>query len=356
VTFTATVTPGGSGTPTGTVTFLDGSTQLGSAALSGGVASLSTSALTGGTHSITASYSGDANFAGSTSPALSQTVSQDGTSAAVVSSANPSVFSQTVTFTATVSAQAPGSGTPTGTVTFKDGTTTLGTASLSNGQAMLAKSSLAVGGHGITVTYSGDANFTGSTSGTLQQTVAKDGTTTIVTSSLNPSVFGQSVTFTATVSANAPGSGKAGSGTVTFRDGNTTLAKVALRSGGTATYTTSSLAVGAHSITATYAGNKNFLTSTSATLTQQVNAAAQLVSAGPSAIPTSPGEAMIPIVGPTGVSATAPLHELDRAEPNAGQSSVASLPDHGLRYLNRTSEAVPLLDLVSALDQLFANP
>jgi hypothetical protein len=77
VTFTATVRPvgPGSGTPTGPVTFKDGSTILCDlVALSAGVASCATSALAVGVRSITAAYTGDPNFAVSTSPALAQTV------------------------------------------------------------------------------------------------------------------------------------------------------------------------------------------------------------------------------------------------------------------------------------------
>src|SRR5262249_58437238 len=125
----------GSGTPTGTVTFLDGTTVLGTGSLSGGTASFSTAALSVSGHSITASYGGDGNFTTSTSAVLTQTVNQDGTSTSLASSANPSVFGQTVIFTATVTANAPGRGTPTGTMTFLDGTTVLGTSSLSGGTA-----------------------------------------------------------------------------------------------------------------------------------------------------------------------------------------------------------------------------
>jgi len=75
VTFTATVTHSGSGTPTGTVTFFNGKNVIGSAPLSSnGTASITTSSLSVGSHSITAFYGGDSNFASSTSPALTQTV------------------------------------------------------------------------------------------------------------------------------------------------------------------------------------------------------------------------------------------------------------------------------------------
>ena len=129
MTFTATVSPS-SGT-TGTVQFFDGGNSLGTVALSGGSASLTTATLTAGTHSITASYSGNANFAVSTSSAVTQTVNQASTGPALTSSLDPSVFGQQVTFTATVN---PSSG-PTGTVQFFDGVNSLGTVALAGGTA-----------------------------------------------------------------------------------------------------------------------------------------------------------------------------------------------------------------------------
>ena len=159
VTFTATVTAS-SGTPTGTVTFKNGTVTLGTGTLSGGSATFTTATLTVGTHSITAVYNGDANFAPSTSPALSQVVNQAASTTSVVSSVNPSAVGQAVTFTATV--RPATSGTPTGTVTFSDGATVLGTGTLSLGKATFTTSALAVGSHSITASYGGDTNFTAS--------------------------------------------------------------------------------------------------------------------------------------------------------------------------------------------------
>src|SRR5262249_43809305 len=136
VTFTAIVSPNAGGavpTPTGTASFLDGTTVIGTGTLSGGTATFTTSTLATGLHSISVSYSGDNNFTTSISAVLSQTLSPDGTSAVVSSSAHPSTYGESVSFTATVSASAPGSGTPTGTVTFLDGTTVIGTGTLSSG-------------------------------------------------------------------------------------------------------------------------------------------------------------------------------------------------------------------------------
>src|SRR5439155_22580515 len=114
---------------TGTVTFKDGATTLGTGPLSGGVATFSTSTLAVGGHSITADYNGDSSF-NISSGALTQTVNKANTSTALTSSVNPSVFGQSVTFTATVTVPAPGAGTPSGTVDFKDAGTTIGTGTL----------------------------------------------------------------------------------------------------------------------------------------------------------------------------------------------------------------------------------
>src|SRR5439155_5954095 len=133
-------------------------------------------------------------FTGSTSVALTQTVNKANTTTTVASSANPSVFGQSVTFTATVAVVAPGAGSPSGTVTFLDGATTLGSGALSGSTATFSTSALAVGSHSITASYGGDTNFNTSASAVLTQTVNKANTTTSVASSVNPSVFGQSVT------------------------------------------------------------------------------------------------------------------------------------------------------------------
>jgi len=178
VTFTATVSPtlSTSFTPTGTVTFYDNASPLGTVTLSSRTASFTTSILVAGSHSIIAQYSGDSNFSGSNSTSLAQAVNQDGSGNVVVSSLNPSTYGQSVTFTATVAAAVPGSGTPTGTVTFYDNSTAIDTATLSNGSATFSTSSLAVGGHAITATYGGDADFTGSSSPALTQTVQQSPT------------------------------------------------------------------------------------------------------------------------------------------------------------------------------------
>ncbi len=276
VTFTATmaVVAPGAGTPTGTVTFKDGSTTLGTGALAGGVATLATTALPVGSNSITAVYGGDTNFTASTSSALSQTVQQASTTTTLTKSSTSALkFGQSTTFTAKLAAVAPGAGTPTGTVTFKDGSTTLGTGALVGGVATFTTTTLPAGSHSITAVYNGDTNFKTSTSGALSQTITQSATTTTLTKSSTSALkFGQSVTFTATLAAVAPGAGTP-TGTVTFKDGSTTLGTASL-SGGVATFTTASLPPGSNSITAVYGGNTDFTTSTSNSLSQTVDQAA----------------------------------------------------------------------------------
>ncbi len=187
------------------------------------------------------------------------------TTTTLSSSPNPSAYGQAVTFTAVVTSSkgAPPDGE---TVSFMKGKTVLGTGTLSGGTATYSTSTLKVGTDSITAVYAGDANFATSTSKADKQVVDKTATTTKLASSQNPSSYEQSVTFTATVTPQFSGTV---TGKVSFYDGTTLLKSVAL-SGGKAKYTTKTLAVGAHTITATYAGSTDY-TSSSASLTQTVN-------------------------------------------------------------------------------------
>ncbi len=306
VTFTATVSAvaPSQGTPIGSVTFTDGNALLGSASLADGVATLTTSSLAAGAHSITASYSGDSNFGNSTSQALSQTVNQAPTELSLASIPNTSsVWGQGVTFTATVAVPGAGGSTgiatfPTGTVTFSDGSTVLGTGTLStsNGvtSATFTTAGLAVSGHSITASYGGDGTYEPSTTNqSLSQTVNQAATTLSLGSTPNPSsVWGQGVTFTATVAPVSPGAGTP-TGMVTFSDGNSVLGTGTLSTSNgvtSATFTTASLAVGGHPITASYGGDGNFGNSTSQTLSQTVNQAATTLSLGSTPNPSIHGQ------------------------------------------------------------------
>ena len=143
-----------------------------------------------------------ANWTASTNASATATIGVGApTSTTLTSSPNPSTFGQAVTFAATVTGSG---GTPSGTVTFKEGATTLGTGTLSgSGVATLTIPMLSVGSHSITAAYGGDSNFFGSTSSALNQIVNTGLTSTTLSSSPNPSTFGEVVTFTATVTGPA---------------------------------------------------------------------------------------------------------------------------------------------------------
>jgi hypothetical protein len=281
VTFTATITSSSTTAATGTVIFYDGTNEIGSGPLAGNpaVAMFATALLNVGTHAITASYAGDTDNSAGTSAAVSQVVSPAATTIVIASSLNPSNFGQSVTFTMNVTTGV-GTGNLTGTVTitdsFKGVTTTLATGLALNpsGVATFTSSTLAVGQHSIVATYGGDSNHATSstaTGGLIQ--VVNEGTATALASSVNPSLFGQSVTFTATVTV-VGGGGVVPGGTVTFMDGATALATAAVV-GGQAIYSTTTLAVGVHPITAVYNGDapNAILPSTSPVLNQDVQAA-----------------------------------------------------------------------------------
>ncbi|WP_069869295.1 Ig-like domain-containing protein [Streptomyces malaysiensis] len=291
VTLTATVIPLGAGTPTGTVTFVVGGGPMLTGTLSGGTTSVTVPNLTLGTHIVTATYNGDVNFTSSTGT-TAVVVIQASTTTSVISAPDPSTLGQPVTFTATVTPVAPGAGVPTGSVTFVIGGSGGGTfvQPLSAGTATLSLSTLGVGTHTVVALYGGSADFLAS-SGTDTHTVnpGPAATTTTLASSVNPSVFGQPVTFTATVTPNLPTTGTP-TGSVTFVIGGTgggTFTEPL--SGGTATFITSGLGTGSHTVTATYSGDADFATSTSAPLTQTVDMANSITSLSSNPNPAEEG-------------------------------------------------------------------
>jgi hypothetical protein len=197
VLLTTSVTPASA---TGTVDILDGATVVITLPVSGGpISVLNTSTLAVGSHAITAVYSGDAIYAGSSSAAVTVTVSKAATTIGLSSSVNPSDSGQPVVFTATLAPI-----TATGNVQFLDGTTVIGTVTTVFGTASVSTAGLAAGSHSITVAYGGDANCNPVTSAVVTETVSKAPSSTALSASSGTIVYGQSVSLTASVLLQRP--------------------------------------------------------------------------------------------------------------------------------------------------------
>ena len=288
VNFSVTVNSPGTGTPTGTVTVDDGTGGTCSAAVS--VGSCSFASTSTGSKTITASYGGDTNFSTS-SGTKSHTVNKAETTTTVGTiTPEPSVIGQSYPVAWSVTVNSPGTGTPTGTVTVDDGTGGTCSAAVSVGSCSFASTS--AGAKTITASYGGDTNFNTS-SGTKAHTVNKANTSTAVSSSMNPSVFGQSVSFTANVTVVSPGAGSP-SGTVQFKvDGSPFGSPVTLVGGVATSSASTTLPVGNHTVEADYAGDSNFNTS-NGTLSggQTVNKADTSTSVSSSANPSVFGQSV----------------------------------------------------------------
>jgi hypothetical protein len=245
--------------------------------------------------SITATYNGDSNYnASPTSAAYSQNVYQADTIVTITSvTPSPTVVGQNYSVSGTVTVDSPGGGTPTGTVTVYDGSVTSAAGTVGvDGSWSCSLTSTSAGSKTITATYSGDANYSApGTAPTTTHTVNPAATTTMVSSSSNPSVTGQGVTFTATITAVSPGSGTPANGTkVTFDVKDSTNAPITgspfsttLSSGHatTASITNLDASGSPYTVIATFNPgtpgdidyDPNYSTSTSAAFTQNVNKA-----------------------------------------------------------------------------------
>jgi len=261
VTFTAHVT-NASHTPTGSVTFYDSATSLGNVSLTGDSALVSVSTLTAGSHTVKAVYGGDSNFK-SDSTTLGQTVNKKPTTSLLTSSLSTSTYGQPVTFKDSVAGSIPDGGK----VLFKVDGTASGDSVAINGSGVAIKiiTNLTVGTHSVQAYYGGTNNFDTSRSNTLSQVVNKIATTGILSSALNPSIYGQAVMLTDSVT------GSPDSGTVQFKDGNNNLGSPdSINANGVAVLTASLLNVAPHNITAIYSGTSSRSSNTSNVVVQVV--------------------------------------------------------------------------------------
>ena len=194
---------------------------------------------------------------------------------------NPAVVGETVTFTAKIVALSGTGAVATGTMTFLDGSTQLGMATLDGtATAVFSSSSLAVGNHTITAMYSGDANYLPETSDPVilivQQMGGGQPTSTLL--KINPTLpVGQSVTLTAHV-AGGTGIGSMITGTVTFYQDGVQIGTATISDGtfNTATFSTTFNTVGTYSMTAVYGGDANFAPSVSPAVSLSIVPVGQL--------------------------------------------------------------------------------
>ena len=302
----------GTGTLSGSVVFNDGNIPLGTGIISNGVASFTLNTLTVGTHNLTATYNGDSNYDKSTSSQTAEIVRLATSTVSLSSTANPSVAGIPPSLFASVVTTG---GVPTGSVSFLDGSTVLGKASL-NGQGQATfplQASLSVGVHSFTAVYSGDAADATQTSSPYLETVNIASTSVLLNSSLNPSAQGGPVQFTAKVQS----SGGAPTGAVNFFDGTAPIGSGTINAQGFTSITTLSLAVGTHQITAAYQGDPLDGTSTSAPTVQVINPATDSILLGSSANPQAFASAVILSVkvSGTGSQPTGNVTLLDGATP-----------------------------------------
>jgi hypothetical protein len=246
--------------PTGTVVFSNAGVAIGTATVTNGVATLVTSTLPIGTDPITATYSGDTNYAPINSGPLNVVITKVAGGDSVTVKPNPSTFGAPVTISFLVP---PVNGVaPTGTVSFYDGTTLLGTGTVNaQGIATLTTSQLPFGSSTVTAKYPGDNNYAPG-SPTASVTVNPVSPTSVVTVPTGSPICGSSVTLTDTITAV---NGVALGGTVQFYDNGTAIGSpVPVPASGVVTLTTSSLACSADVITAIYTppANSPYLPST----------------------------------------------------------------------------------------------
>ena len=293
VNLTATIGNTISGTPTGTVTFYVGSTSLGTATVSSSTATLNNVAVTlangfsAGNDSLTAVYSGDSTFATSTSTADILIVNGLTTTVTPSASTNPIHIGQTETLTATL-----GTTAATGSVTFKIGSTLLGTATVSSGVATLMIAATPANGFNapsvtVTANYSGDSSYNAE-SATLPLTLIK-ASTTVTLGTLTPTTMGSAVTFTATLAAQYGGSP---TGTINFSNNGNNLGNATVSNNAASLTVTTSptfFVLGsnyANTVEAIYNGDSNYspspIVTGSLTLTAATTTA---VTVGSSSIP-----------------------------------------------------------------------
>jgi hypothetical protein len=357
VTFTVTVSPNGTAPATGPIHFFDGAMQIGSANLvaNTGQTTFTIATLAVGSHPITAQYLGNSSDGPGTSGVYTLVVSQASTATTVAATPTPGIAGGAVSITATVAVTA-GQSTPGGTVNFTNGTTEVGSATLTPSGTATIKAIFPPSTNSIVATYSGDTNDAGSASAPLAETVVLATTNSAAVSNLDPSVVLMAVTLTAKVTGN----GGIPTGTATFFADGAPLGSATLDATGAASLSNATLAVGTHSITVAYSGDSNDSPGTSPAISQVVTTIPTATALGVSSTGgTSPSVVLLgTVVGSSGPAPTgtvtftsgsttlgsAPLNASGVATftPNLNSGTYTIVASYGGDALHAASQAVPV--------------
>jgi hypothetical protein len=188
------------------------------------------------------------------------TVSPVPVNLAVALSNSTVVYGNSAQMTVTASSNA---GAPLGSITYSVDGGAATTVALTNGNAVITIAKPAVGSHKVVISYPLQTNFAAAAAQTESFNVTAAPASVILTPSATSAKTGTSLKFTAAVTSLSAGAPNA-TGSITFLDGAKVLATVAVGTTGQATYTTTTLAVGTHTITANYAGSTSYGTATAA--------------------------------------------------------------------------------------------
>ncbi len=303
--------------PGGEVIFSEGAATLGSVNLSAeGSAAFALPGLRAGTHTILATYTGDAGHAASS--ATLEVLAVQPSTLTLLSTPNPSISGTSVSFLARVSGAGQDSSTvPTGKLLLRDGTAELATVTLDGtGAATYTTSVLGVGLHGVTATYAGDSNYAGSTSA-LSQSVMSATTQIRLAATANPATYASPIMLSAHLSSD----GGPATGRILFVEGTAVLASALLDANGGAAAAIDSLAPGAHTLVATYAGDDRTNASVSAPLVMVVKLATTVALASSSnpALTLSPVSVMASV---SNAGVDTPTGKINFVEDGASLGSV----------------------------------
>jgi hypothetical protein len=245
-------TANGADLPTGMVALSDSSAVISQQYLdANGNTTFTLNALKAGNHSLIANYAGDTEYTWS---GISIVVTiYDGTTTSVSASPNPGVYGQPVQLSAHVSPTDASAGTPSGSVEFFVDNGSVGSANTdASGNASISVSSLGVGAHTISASFTGAPGWDPSTSAPITEQI-NEGTTTTVAVQPSPSMVTQLVTITATIAPTDAGAGTP-SGSVSFSDNGANLGSANVDGSGHATINTSALGFGNRTISASFTG------------------------------------------------------------------------------------------------------